>query len=188
MRRDVAVDFQKDVAKHVMTVKLDHGLYRHLVFKQPSTSNHWFEIVTYPWKLVLSGDMGTWVFSRLEDMFEFFRTDRTPNFDYWAEKIQGGNNGGRLDCKVYDGDAYKARLMERLDHQERDEAETADLKEKLNELDWDDEQAIYRQVNDLDIFTDLYETSMQVYSYRYMWCCHAIVWGIKEYDKSKEAE
>ena len=59
----------RDVAKHKMTVRLDNGLYRHLLFRQPDTSNLWFEIVTWPHCLTIHGDMGTWSFSRVEDMF-----------------------------------------------------------------------------------------------------------------------
>lgn len=48
--------------------------------------------------LCYTGDMGTYVFQRLTDMFEFFRTDReykkrnggklAVNLSYWGEKLQ----------------------------------------------------------------------------------------------------
>ncbi len=91
--------FLKDVAKHEMTVLMDNGLYRHLRFQQPNSWNMGFSIVTYPGYLVYSGDMGCFVFSRLQDMFEFFRTDREKdrlgiNRSYWAEKLQAKDRNG----------------------------------------------------------------------------------------------
>lgn len=96
---DSEKEFLKDVAQHEMIVLRDDGLYRHLRFKRPDTGCMHFDIVTYPGYLVYSGDMGCYVFSRLEDMFQFFRTDReymhlrdgqtlTINPGYWSEKLQ----------------------------------------------------------------------------------------------------
>jgi len=69
--------FLADVAGHKMTVLLDNGLHRHLRFRSSKDSwNMWFEIVTWPGCLMLHGDMGSWCFSRLDDMFAFFRSDK----------------------------------------------------------------------------------------------------------------
>lgn len=67
--------FLEDIKNHKLNILKDDGLYRHLVFKRPCTNCCRFDIVTYPGYLVISGDMGCQVFSRLTDMFEFFRTD-----------------------------------------------------------------------------------------------------------------
>lgn len=67
--------FERDVAEHQMQVLRDDRLYRHLLFKKPGTGCYHFNIVTYPGTLVYTGDMGSFVFQRLEDMFEFFRSD-----------------------------------------------------------------------------------------------------------------
>ena len=87
--------FAKDVADHQMTVLMDIGVYRHLMFKKPDRSEHWFEIVTTPGMLVIRGDMETWVFSRIPDMFNFFRgKDGEINADYWQEKLLAGRSIG----------------------------------------------------------------------------------------------
>lgn len=189
MKRDVQADFERDIVAHQMTVKLDQGLYRHLLFKAPGSSNHWFEIVTYPWKLVISGDMGTWVFSREEDMFEFFRGDRV-NIGYWAEKVQNGVSGCSKEAKVYDADTYKSRIYQRLNDCGLTKRQRQSIIRELNDLDWEDEHQVQRDLYEFDHdgfqFTDLWETDTTVYSYHYQWCCHAIVWAIKQYD-AKEA-
>lgn len=88
--------FLNDVAKHQMTIKLDHGVHRHVVFRNPDDSNMWFQLVTFPGRLVYSGDMGCFVFNRLHDMFTFFRGRVNPskpdalyiNEGYWHEKLE----------------------------------------------------------------------------------------------------
>lgn len=92
--------FLKDVANHEMQLLRDDGVYRHIRFKQPGTIDMHFDLVTWPGVLCYTGDMGTFVFTRLLDMFEFFRTDRERaqrslgadqrlfvNHGYWSEKL-----------------------------------------------------------------------------------------------------
>ena len=63
----------------------------------------WFELVTWPGSLAYSGDMGCFVFSRLEDMFEFFRTEYGEgqklriNPSYWGEKLEAVDRLGHRD-------------------------------------------------------------------------------------------
>ena len=86
----------KDLATHEMRVIHDGGIFhRHLRFRRPESSVFWFDIITYPGSLVIDGDMGTYVFRRLDDMFEFFRTESVHikgdglkiNPGYWCEKL-----------------------------------------------------------------------------------------------------
>lgn len=82
-----------------MRVLLDNGVYRHIQMKKPGSSNMWFDIVTWPGFLAYSGDMGAFVFSRLNDMFEFFRSSKDGtlqiNPDYWGEKLEAIDSDGR---------------------------------------------------------------------------------------------
>ena len=94
-RESTEADFLKDVAAHEMEILRDDGVYRHIRFKKPGTWCMHFDLVTWPGYLAYSGDMGCYVFSRLNDMFEFFRTDREYlqrdgrqlciNLCYWSE-------------------------------------------------------------------------------------------------------
>lgn len=56
-----------------MTTVRDDGVDRHIKFRAASGgSPYWFEILTWPGALSISGDSGT---PHLTDMFEFSRTD-----------------------------------------------------------------------------------------------------------------
>jgi hypothetical protein len=69
--------FLKDIANHQLEILLDNGVYRHLRFKANANSwNMWFDVVTWPGFLAYSGDMGCFVFTRIADMFEFFRSNK----------------------------------------------------------------------------------------------------------------
>jgi hypothetical protein len=88
----------KDLAGHEMHIIRDDGVHRHIRFKRPGEGVYWFDLITWPGTLCIDGDCGTYVFRRLEDMFEFFRTDREYalrkgrklgiNPQYWAEKLR----------------------------------------------------------------------------------------------------
>jgi hypothetical protein len=110
--------FLRDVADHQMVVIRDDGVNRHIRFKQQHTGNMYFDLITWPGYLCYTGDMGTYVFQRTTDMFDFFRTDREYNRQrgrrlainpgYWTEKliaVHGGRDGGK--AMEYDEAAFR---------------------------------------------------------------------------------
>lgn len=181
--------FLKDVANHEMDVKLDQGVYRHIVFSQPMHRFLYrFELITTPGLLVIHGDMETWAFSRVDDMFTFFRGELGKiNCSYWAEKLQAG----RTNAKRFDGEYFKDCLIDSLDGYDLEGEKRAKVIEELNEIEWcDDESWTRRQVDGIEAdgfkFQDTYEISGKRYTYHFVWCLYAIVWGIAQYDASKE--
>jgi hypothetical protein len=92
--------FLQEVAGHQMTVVRDDGIYRHVRFKRPDTICMHFDLITWPGYLCYSGDMGTYVFTRLRDMFDFFRRSQSKDLfaidmRYWAEKVEAGARASR---------------------------------------------------------------------------------------------
>ena len=183
--------FLSDVANHQLTIKLDNGLHRHLVFRAKTNSwNMWFEIVTWPGSLIVHGDMGSWTFSRLEDMFQFFRDDKLRiNPHYWAEKLQQGFHGGRDAARVFSEDFFKQRLLEQLTEYyalEGDQLKT--VTEALHEdvLNQDGKYDLLIAARDFKSGKFQFDTcelpSGKQYAYHFIWCLYAIVWGIQQYD------
>ncbi|MGQ3384474.1 hypothetical protein [Glutamicibacter sp. TV12E] len=97
--------FNGDTENHQMSILHDEGLYRHLRFKNPENGFYWFDLITWPGYLTITGDMGTYTFLRVQDMFEFF-TGHINN-SYWAEKLQNGNTGGRREVRAHNEDEFK---------------------------------------------------------------------------------
>jgi hypothetical protein len=196
MREPTAETFLRDVAEHQMQVKLNNGIYRHIHFARTNNEwNMWFDLVTWPGFLTISGDMGTWTFARLEDMFTFFRSSKGlhVNPSYWAEKLQNGNNNGRNNAKVYEEEMFKSQLLAQiggyygLEGKELEEVTQAVIEEVL----------VHDCKYDLMIaardFTHTLSTGRKFqfscempdgrdYSYHFIWCLYAIVWGIKQWD------
>lgn len=207
--------FLKDVANHEMTIIRDDGVNRHVRFKRPGTYCYQFDLITWPGYLCYCGDMGTFVFQRLEDMFEFFRTDRkhmhlrdgqtlAVNHRYWAEKVQAQDMGDGLT--KFDESKFKRVILEILvrwirDHRDdTTEEERRDLWDEVmrDVIDADADYGGYRkQCAAYDFhhkvnqrvrfeFRDLFEYNFDSYTYRFIWCCYALAWGIQMYDKAKE--
>lgn len=184
--------FLQDVANHRMNVLRDDGIYRHLKFRSTKCGwNQWFEIVTWPGTLVLHGDMGSWTFSRVEDMFTFFRGERI-NQSYWAEKLEACDKN--TDYKEFDPDAFKADVISSLDNWSLSDVERSEVLEALDEqvfeIDSDQEYPAYDALLNFERHGVRFDgcdiPSGKRYSYRFVWCLWAIVWGIQQYDKGQQ--
>lgn len=203
--------FLQDAGSHVMTVIRDDGMHRHLRFRKalPAGNGYWFDLITWPGSLCIDGDMGTYVFRRLDDMFEFFRTDREYNerrgqklginLSYWAEKLRAPTSDG---AKEFDENRFNSVIRECLVNWMRDERDQT-TEEERREL-WD---AVHDQVIHADgderkmtaaydfvhtvrpglqfVFQDLWGYNFQRYTFHFEWICYAIAWGVKTYDEFK---
>jgi hypothetical protein len=224
--QQISEQFAKDVAGHRMTVLHEDGIYRHLRFRHPDSGSYWFDLVTWPGFLSITGDMDAWTFSRTEDMFGFFRGTRI-NPQYWAEKVRAG----RGDVARFDEDYFRRVVAE---HIEGDEDEWPGLGEAVAAQILASGDICYEEgaraaldafefgttyngscprcdaaieglpLGDADTwvsqhmaqaghlakletvegyrFSDAWEWNLQDWSYQYLWCCHAIQWGIGQYE------
>lgn len=187
--------FLKDVASHAMTVLSDNGLYRHLKFRQSERSwNMWFEVVTWPGSLAIHGDMGSWSFSRVEDMFTFFRSDKLQiNASYWGEKITSESRFGG-PSKRFHPETFKANVLSSLDGYGLVESQQIEIAKALEEEVFCEEHEAYarRALSDFKHddfeFSDSWEIKGDGCTYHYLWCLHAIVWAIQQYDAGRLTE
>lgn len=187
-------DFQRDTTDHTMRVHRDDGLYRHIEFSNSGSSVYRFDLVTWPGYLTVCGDMGTWTFSRTADMFEFFGGKKDINPGYWGEKLQSGAGSRGVDiCMEFDEASFKSGLRNLLAEYQEEPDDASDFAITINEIlegDYSHEhqacQALYDSdlPNPLELMEGL---TMKRYSHHYLWILHAIVWGIQQYNTSKEA-
>lgn len=214
MAREVTeAAFLKDIADHKMQIIRDDGLYRHVRFAQPETLCEHFDLITWPGYLCYTGDMGTFVFSRLPDMFEFFRTDRAYaqrrgrqlfiNLRYWAEKLEAvDSHGSRVEgVKEYSPERFERVIKEQLIRWWREYGLSPDQRHELREaiegdvLSWSDDGAVrafdaannFRHKIDGQLFefADFWEHDLTDYTRRFVWCCYALAWGIQQYHDAK---
>lgn len=215
--QDICARFTKDTANHQLQVLHDDGVCRHLRLKAPGTMCMHFDLVTWPGYLCYTGDMGTFVFTRVFDMLEFFRKSRradgTFSIDhgYWAEKCEGQDKGDGL--REFDPQAFKREITEQrrrlfVNYAEFMDADMRrDFWDELEEVKRsanDGEHATYAAVQDwgfeinkpsrwghgnerIHIDTDDFPSCKQ-YTMRFLWCCQALAWGVEQYDQHKAAQ
>lgn len=189
--------FLKDIVDHEMTVIRDdiNGINRHIRFRKPGTGIYGFDLVTWPGVLCYTGDMGTFVFSRIEDMFQFFRGKLfSISTGYWAEKvIASGRDGIRQyspDMFISAVEEYFKDLREDLP-QDETEALHERLKDEVLSMAYDGEYPAMLAAMDFEhegelVLQDFWEANVEEFTPTFLWCCHAIQWGISVYDKKGE--
>lgn len=196
MKQPTKESFLKNVENHKLEVRKDEGVYRHLVMGIPGSGNMRYEIVTYPGCLCYSGDMGSYTFSRIEDMFRFFRqTDELKiNTGYWHEKMDAEDRFSK--SKEFDNESFRQTLKQLLDNHfecESDDSDKAAIwgdveSEILGALD-DGEYFARQQMDRFSShgfdFQDSCGLACEDYTYKFIWCLYAIVHAIMEYDKVK---
>lgn len=190
MRQPEQAEFLRHVANHDMIVALDSGLHRHLSFKQQGTFNRHFYITTWPGYLAISGDMSTFVFSRVPDMFEFFRGDNI-NPQYWSEKLQADDphSGHKEFSEEFYRDAILRDFAEwDLTPARRVQALAEIRRELLTDIIR--EEAIAKAMDYVcpytkNRFIDFWDHRFEDYTYHFIWCCRAIQWAIAQYDRAK---
>jgi len=212
MRACSTKDFLENTKNHTMKILKDDGEYRHLVFSNNGSSVYKFNITTWPGYLCISGDMGCCVFSRLRDMFEFFRTnqgntlERSINPAYWAEKLQATVRDGvvtfnHTECRT-EVLRYTRNWLREHYHQTTKQERRWLMEEIRDEVlvDIDDGSSrdivmtsIYQSTSKVNTrldfqFTDFFERNFDDFSYHFIWCCYAIAWGINIYDETKKLE
>lgn len=186
-------EFLGHVAKHELTIVADGDRHRQLTFKDPATFNRHFHLTTWPGYLAFSGDMGCFVFARLPDMFEFFRGD-SIDFGYWAEKLQAvDKSDGYME---FSAAFYHAAIKSDFegwgfdDERQKAEAWKAIERAGLTDDPYDVDQALndamrYKCPVTGRGFPDFYEHTLKDFTWRFVWACRAIRWGIEQYDAAK---
>jgi hypothetical protein len=190
--------FLNDVKDHSMEIIRDDGVRRHIKFSRNGSSYYWFDLITWPGRLCIDGDCGTYVFSRVSDMFDFFRPEEGKKGlfikpSYWGEKLRsiGTNAGYEEFSEELFRDAIKSKFDAHVNNKDLSDGVADGIwieieDEVLSELENGPEhafQAAY-DFNCVD-FKDEFP-SCKDYTFHYIWCLYAIVWGIKKYDEAKE--
>jgi hypothetical protein len=183
--------FPIDTANHKLTILHDQGLYRHLYLSNPECGIAWYEIVTWPGSLTIKGDMGGYTFSRVDDMFKFFRGGAwkgEPNPIYWSEKTTGGTRA----CMEYSEDHLREAVVS--DFVNAVQAGYAPrglgkaIRAEILDEDLSHEDTARQIVDAFQFkkfrFEDFYEHNCREFFYWFLWNCHAIILGINSYDNA----
>ena len=193
--------FLKDVKDHSIKVVNDDELFRHIIMSRKDSCTYRYEITTWPGYLCFSGDMGCFVFKRIEDMFQFFRSknkELTINKGYWHEKLEAIDKcDGSME---YSETLFRETIKEYFEtfmddyKEEYKDKKTKIWEEIKREVLYysDNEFEAYKAANEFEYegfrFHDFWETNLKEYTYRFIWCLYAIVYTIQLYDDIKELD
>jgi hypothetical protein len=127
-------------------------------------------------------------------MIGFFRGQRV-NPGYWGEKLIAPKS---QDVRRYSEEKFRRMVADTAAEAEADwPGVSAAVEAKFSGLfpDWDDsyEDAARTGLREFEFgaagepfkFADAWEWDLNDWTYQYLWCCHAIVFGIGLYDQHK---
>lgn len=179
-REEVFNSFKKHTAEHEMTVELNEGVHRCLYFGKPGAGAFHFRIITFPGGLTFTGDMETYTFCRLRDMFQFFRGDKI-NPHYWSEKLQRPSQ-----YREFDAEFAQSIVREWFEEGEEIPGLSAEeFKERVESIDRIEE---VRDLADEVGYADWWDHNYEEYTFHFIWCCFAIQWAIQRYDAGISSE
>jgi len=191
----------RDLRHHKMTIECDTNEHRCLHFGRPGSGIYSFRIITWPGALAIEGDCGSFTFSRLRDMFGFFRSSNgeiSVNLSYWAEKLVAISSPEAL--RVVDESLWDARVLaafksewafESGDDHDKALAELTDAYTGLiGRAPASRAEAVEFATDYVcpvtdQSFADVWEWQIESFGFHFVWCAHAIVWAIKRYDLHK---
>jgi hypothetical protein len=201
--------FSKEIAEHKLTIIRDDGVDRHIRCRRPRTGAYGFDILTWGGHLLINGDMGSWLFARMPDMFEFFRScghhgkNYPINPGYWSEKLLASDCRGRHEggATEFSSEIFERRVKEyMIEHMRanmigrRGESLREVRREFREDVEYeviacaeDGEQIAIRAACGFHYrgdypFEGFWETDCRSYRHHLIWCMHAIVWAIQQYD------
>lgn len=190
---EIAARFARETADHRMTVLHEDGLYRHLVFADPSPNFYRFDLITWPHGLLIRADGPTFAFALwpTEDLFDMIRGTSSGGINpgYWHQKVSAG------EVKSWSEEMFRTWLTAKA---EAGEVTHKGLVEAVKEqiLDSDEHNLEYEDAArtavawfnhdtyDLE-FPAKWEQDFDDWSWEFLWACHATVWGIAQYDAAK---
>jgi hypothetical protein len=185
----VAKMFALSTGEHELTILHDDGAYRHIVMAKPGTGLYRYELITWPGHLAVSGDLDGYMFSRIDDMFAFFRGNAV-NPHYWSEKVKDDHRR----TNSYSEDIFQQLVNERLadlDDEDLDDAQRGTRDEIIERLKYGDgaheetAREILRDGEQARLWSDTCEWNLHDWNWTFLYCLHAIVAGIAAYDKAK---
>ena len=213
--QEARAKFEAETQNHSMEIIADDGgVNRCIRFSNNGSMVHSFTLTTWPGHLCISGDMGTVVFKRTDDMFEFFGNGEDISPGYWGEKIQTASDYKEFSTN-YLRDCLSTWILDTLASQHNFDASDDEIESIIDEAmprnRWRDlcvETLRYTSIDltphitsvDASDFDELnfegfanqsdgaegdYDP-FDDYSARYLWLCWAVTRGIQIYKASQE--
>ncbi|MEU9774537.1 hypothetical protein [Streptomyces sp. NPDC047968] len=190
----VRQQFAADVATHDLAVLQDVGAHRHLRMARPDTAHLWYELVTWPSGVAVTGTMGSYLFTLdvsagQVDMMDLLRSGEVDPA-YWAGLAAGGKPSVQ--------ELAKERLYAYIDEAVTDEEQrhdgfrdavsawvicgvgTSQMETADSARAW---LGAFEEFPDFRFDTDGWD--LLSYTPAYLWCCCAMQHAVQTYDRQR---
>jgi len=191
--------FMAEMAKHTLTIKQDDGHYKHLVMAEAGEFENAFEVIAFPHHIMITGDMGTYCFSRTLDMMKWFIKDgdkaiASPQIELhrWYSKLVSTDS--YLGAKKKSLTLAKQEVEQNRDFYINEYPDQASIinsafDDLIDYAEMGVEMLLIEMYgfsftidgNEHQPFTDFEADTVEAYVSQFAWCCYAINFAIGEY-------
>ena len=195
MSRLTKESFLECVSEHEMTVLLDSGEHRHLRFKAPHTSNQYFDVITAPNRVIVTGDMGDFIWK--SDLLNFspkhllagkskefsseaVRNEITERIEGFCADISDWYEGDEVTEEYSSLEEFEAAFREEVtgyfDSADLDEYRCVSAIEEFSSS----------AIPNCELFEDFWcDFNADVPTYHYQWCVYAVYFAASHVLKLK---
>lgn len=184
----------KAFAEHKIRMRLNQGMFRSWRCQKPETWCYGFDITTTPGALLVTGDIGTLVVERTNDMISW-ASSAVRSIDYFAQKVPH-----EIATEKFDIEVAKEWIGDEIAECRRNYAEAVEFMNTNAQKDFDEQLG---KLSDLKITLDEYGEhgfiteladsglvdgcdwpNFKNYTSSFLWQREAVKWFIENMDKA----
>ncbi|OOH92163.1 hypothetical protein BMT54_01165 [Pasteurellaceae bacterium 15-036681] len=199
MSNTFSTNFLNDIKNHKITVieNSEHSKIFKAMRADGSICQS-FTVIYADNKAIITGDMGHYVFGRLQNSYGFFLNNESAfNFGYVLEKLLAEdkfNKAERYDSTQAE-ETIKSIIQEYRESLDEDDCQDDlnELEDSLEHIDFDSEIEVAAWLYSLtdesaEIFEEYNIDDFTVLDYRFIWCVYGLIWATREFEKAVNNE
>lgn len=153
-------------AEHEIHTRLEQDVYRHYDCRHKNGSNiYQFHVVTFPGRLIVSGDIGDLMLVRCYDMLEW-APQAVESIDYFASKVVSG------PTKQYCSEVAREAIRQARQENPLDLLEVSDV---------DNPHSTIMEIYDSRIWEGCDFPSLENWTSNFLWCREALRWFFRNH-------
>lgn len=177
--------FLNSIQKHQFTIIENTEYVKCFKMARPHTIAMSFTVIYADNKVIITGDMGHYVFGYLSNPYDFFLSESTLNASYIAQKVISQDTVRPV--QKYDSVVAEQEIRRAI-HEYADFDLSKELYESLENIDFESEHEVEHWLYSLedkarDVFDEVSMSDFTVLSDNFSWCIQAIAWATREFDK-----
>lgn len=183
--KDFTQSFLDSIQEHQLTILENSENVKCFKMAKPHTIAMSFTVIYADNKVIITGDMGHYVFGYLSNPYDFFLSESTLNASYIAQKVISQDTVRPV--QKYDSVVAEQEIRRAI-HEYADFDLSKELYESLENLDFESEHEVEHWLYSLedkarDVFDEVSMSDFTVLSDNFSWCIQAIAWATREFDK-----